>query len=222
MIELSIPALFAAGLAASPHCGLMCGAFQVSQLQTRGQVPLARAAALLHGGRVLGYAAFGGVAGALGQWLLSDLPQADWGRWIQLAAAVLLVGVGVHQYRRPQQRRSGSCHPPVSPRRWQGLPANLRLFLQGVAWAAMPCGVLYSVLGLAALSGSAGFGAALLAAFGLGSLPVLGGSGALVAYAGGLQAMRRTGAIVLVGMGVTSAWLALWHPAAFSAWCHLY
>lgn len=218
MIELTIPALFAAGLAASPHCGLMCGALQVSQLQTRGRLPLSRALLMLHLGRISGYAVLGALAGSLGQWLLRDLPQAQWGRWIQMAAAVLLVGVGVVQYR---GRGHGRCHIPLR-HLLQAMPAQLRLYLQGLAWAALPCGVLYSMFGLAALSGSTLFGALLLAAFGLGSLPVLGGSGALVSHAGGLPGLRRMGALALVLMGAVSGVLAVWQPASMAAWCRLY
>ncbi len=222
VIELTLPALFTAGLAASPHCGLMCGAFQVAQLQSRADLPLPRALVTLHAGRVAGYAALGGIAGAMGQWLLHDLPSADWGRWIQLAAAALLVSVGIIQLRRTPRRSPSGCHAPRHAIGLRNVPPSLRLFVQGVLWAGMSCGVLYSVFGLAALSGSAGFGALLLAAFGLGSVPLLGGSGALVAHAGSLQQLRRAGALVLVAMGMVSAVVAVWHPSAMTAWCQLY
>lgn len=222
MLELTVPALFAAGLAASPHCGLMCGALQVSMLHTRGSLPMARALILLHLGRVTGYTLLGLVAGGFGQWLLRDLPGPEWGRWIQLAAAALLVGLGLHQYRSQVRRRPAGCHAPDLPRRLRRLPPQPRLLLQGLAWAALPCGVLYAVLGLAAMSGSALFGGMLLAAFGLGSSPLLTGAGALIAHAGSMQNLRRGGALVLLAMGIATGAVAIVHPDAMTAWCGLY
>lgn len=222
MIELTVPALFATGLAASPHCGLMCGALQVSMLRSRGGLPMARAILLLHGGRVAGYALLGLAAGALGQWMLRGLPASDWGRWIQLAAAALLVGLGIRQFRNDVRPQRGSCYAPELPLGLGRIAPQPRLFMQGLLWAAMPCGVLYAVLGLAALSGSAAFGALLLAAFGLGSSPLLGGGGALIAHAGGMQGLRRAGAVVLVAMGTASAAAGLLFPTALAAWCQLH
>lgn len=220
MLELTLPALFATGLAASPHCGLMCGAFQVSMLHTRGELPMARAVLLLHAGRVSGYALLGAGAGGLGQWLLQDLPSADWGRWIQLAAALLLIGVGAVQYRSGVRTRRGDCHAPTLPRRLHGVPPHVRVPLQGLLWAAMPCGLLYAILGLAALSASALFGALLLASFGLGTTPLLTGSGALIAHIGGAAGLRRTGALVLMAMGAVGMVAGLFDPGgAVSAWC---
>lgn len=221
MIELTVPALLAMGLAASPHCGLMCGALQVSMLHGRGGLPMARAVLLLHAGRVSGYAVLGGAAGAAGQWLLRGLPAADWGHWIQLAAALLLVGVGAMQYRRDTRPRAGSCHAPHVPRLLQGLPAQARILLHGMLWAAMPCGLLYAVLGLAGLSASAPFGGLLLAAFGLGTTPLLTGSGALIAHIGGAAGLRRAGAAVLMAMGAASAAAVLLDPGGAAGWCRL-
>lgn len=221
MIELTVPALLATGLAASPHCSLMCGALQVSLLRTRGAVAVTHALLLLQSGRIAGYALLGLAAGGLGQWLLRALPAADWGRWVQLAAAALLIGLGVRQFRSRLSLRAGSCHAPPLPRGLARLAAAPRLSVQGLLWALMPCGLLYAVLGLAALSGSAAFGALLLAAFGLGSSPLLGGAGALVARAGGAPGLRRAGAVALVAMGTASAIAGLLFPAALGAWCRL-
>ncbi|MFP5304613.1 MAG: sulfite exporter TauE/SafE family protein [Gammaproteobacteria bacterium] len=221
MIELTLPALFATGLAASPHCALMCGALQVSMLHTRGTLPMARALVLLQTGRIAGYALLGAAAGGVGQWLLRDLPAAAWGRWIQVAAALLLVGLGVYQYRSDAHPRHPACRPPRAMRWLARIPAQPRMLLQGLAWAAMPCGLLYAMLGLAALSGSTLFGALLLAAFGLGASPLLTGSGALIAHVGGMQGLRRSGAAVLVAMGVAALVAGTVYPASWAAWCRL-
>jgi sulfite exporter TauE/SafE len=46
-------------------------------------------------------------------------------------------------------------------------------FATGLAWGWIPCGLVYSVLATALVSGSAGRGALVMAAFGLGTLPNL-------------------------------------------------
>ncbi|MEW6169188.1 MAG: sulfite exporter TauE/SafE family protein [Pseudomonadota bacterium] len=221
MIELTLPALFATGLAASPHCALMCGALQVSMLRARGTLPLARALVLLQTGRIAGYVLLGAAAGGMGQWLLRDLPAAAWGHWIQLGAALLLVGLGVHQYRSEARPRHSACHPPRVPRWLARIPAQPRMLLQGLAWAAMPCGLLYTILGLAALSGSVLPGALLLGAFGLGASPLLTGSGALIAHVGGTQGLRRSAAVVLIAMGVAALVAGTAYPESWVAWCRL-
>ncbi|MEQ1438768.1 sulfite exporter TauE/SafE family protein [Fontimonas sp. SYSU GA230001] len=220
MIELTVPALLATGLAASPHCGLMCGALQVSMLHGRGALPMARAVLLLHAGRVAGYTLLGGAAGTAGQWLLRGLPAAEWGHWIQFAAALLLIGVGAAQYRRERPVTAG-CHAPRLPSLLRSMPAPARVCAQGLLWAAMPCGLLYAVLGLAALSASGVMGALLLAAFGLGTTPLLTGSGALIAHVGGSAGLRRTGAAVLMAMGAASAVAVLLDPSGAAGWCRL-
>jgi sulfite exporter TauE/SafE len=53
------------------------------------------------------------------------------------------------------------------------LDSPLKLLAMGALWGALPCGMVYSVLLTAMLSGSALSGAAVMLAFGLGTLPML-------------------------------------------------
>src|SRR6185437_7395986 len=48
-----------------------------------------------------------------------------------------------------------------------------RAFFLGMLWGWLPCGLVYSVLLVAAFAGSAGAGSATMTAFGLGTLPAL-------------------------------------------------
>jgi sulfite exporter TauE/SafE len=63
----------------------------------------------------------------------------------------------------------------VSPVTRRLLPADTpgRAFAAGLVWGWLPCGLVYSMLTLALLSGGAAAGAGLMAAFGLGTLPNL-------------------------------------------------
>jgi sulfite exporter TauE/SafE len=54
-----------------------------------------------------------------------------------------------------------------------------RMLAAGVLWGWLPCGMVYSVLVTAMLSGSAAGGALVMLAFGLGTLPMLLGLGLL-------------------------------------------
>ena len=98
-----------------------------------------------------------------------------------------------------------------------GMAAPLGL---GVAWALLPCGLLYSAVMVAALAGSVAGGAAVMALFGLGSaiwlwiapwlLLKLGGKGR------GVWAMRLAGLALLLTAG-WGLYMGLVHDQA--PWC---
>jgi uncharacterized protein len=190
--ELSVPALFVAGLATSPHCALMCGPLQLAQLRRSGGST--QAAAWLHAGRVSGYTALGALAGAVGAQGLMWLPSTSVGAWIQIAAVLVLAGLGLNYLRRPSP---ACCVPAV--RSASGGPVVLRHLARGWAWSLLPCAALYAMLLLAALSASAMHGALLMAAFGLGTVPLVAGSAlTLQRRLGSAQTPRRVAALVLL------------------------
>lgn len=187
-IALTAPALFLAGLAASPHCGLMCAA--VAHVAVGGPAAQGNAqrALLVNLGRVFAYTLFGAAAGLLGGWLMLRLPTEAWGDSLRLMAALAVIGVGLRHLRR---------EPPPCMQRTQRATA---LFGRGMAWALVPCPMLYAVLALSALSAHPATGAMLAGAFGLGTLP------AMTALAFGGQrfsgaAARTTGATVMLIFG---------------------
>ncbi len=71
------------------------------------------------------------------------------------------------------------AQPVIAPMMKSLMPANRphRAFALGLLWGWLPCGMVYSVLLTAMLSGSASDGAAVMLAFGLGTLPMLTGLG---------------------------------------------
>jgi len=220
--ELTAPALFVAGATTSLHCALMCGAVNAAQARSRGAVPLRQALALVHGGRVLGYALLGALAGALGGRLALWLPAVPTGT-LQLLAALALIAAGVQQIRDggafPRSKRC--CVPSGnSPPSRVSLPPRGRLLAQGLLWALMPCGILYTVVLLAGLTTHALSGALLLAAFGLGTVPLMGASGGLLGLATRPRAARglRQGAgALLMALGVTGVVLASFSHDALAA-----
>jgi len=221
-IELTAPALFVAGASTSLHCALMCGAINAAQVRSHGPVKLPETLALVHGARVLGYGLLGALAGAAGTRLALWLPATFAGQGLQVLAALTLVGAGLQQLRGQRQKgdrphfssyATGCCVPrgkwgltPFFP------PARLRLFGQGLLWALMPCGILYTVLLLAALTASPLAGFVLLAAFGLGTVPLMGLSGGLFGLAVRPQdtrALRAVAAAVLIVLGLAGAGVTL-------------
>lgn len=214
--ELTAPALFAAGATTSLHCALMCGAINAAQVQSRGPVPLRQALALVHAGRVLGYALLGLLAGALGARLSLWLPDVLGGRLLQALAALALVAAGIRQWRGTGRNgvRSVFCHAPRGKMNLTPFSgrARVRLLAQGLLWALMPCGILYTVVLLAALGASAVGGLVLLAAFGLGTVPLMGASGGLFGLATRpqrTQTLRHAAGAALVALGVAGVALAL-------------
>jgi hypothetical protein len=225
--ELAAPALFVAGATSSLHCALMCGAINAAQAGSRGPVPLRHALALVHGGRVLGYALLGLLAGALGARLALWLPGTAGGMALQGLAALALVVAGLQQWRgRNKGVGSVPCHASrgkmdLTP--FFSLPPRARLFAQGLLWALMPCGILYTVVLLAGLTASPVTGFFLLAAFGLGTVPLMGASGGLLALAARPQrarGLRRAAGGLLVTLGLAAlGGLALGGDALAALWC---
>jgi sulfite exporter TauE/SafE len=193
-----------AGLLGSTHCVGMCGGFAVALAVSRQHV------ALYHTGRVLGYAALGALAGALGQAL--DLGGAVLGVRrlpLFLAAGFLIV--------------FGLAIAGVLPRRWvepggggvqRLLGAILRrrdrraAFLFGTANALLPCGLLYPVYALAAGTASPLRGAGLLLCFGAGTVPLLASVSAALARLGVATRVRffRVAGIAMVLYGMWLGW----------------
>jgi sulfite exporter TauE/SafE len=177
------------GLAGTPHCVAMCSA------------PCAlagadRPAALL-AGRVLGYAAGGAIAAGSA----AALARATTGvavlqpLWALLQAALLLLGLTL--------LLRGRMPPWLSRLAWRPPPRHA--FVTGMAWVAMPCGLLHGALLLAALAGSPLAGAGAMAGFALASTPglVVGPlwrARLLRRGAGGeMLAMRLAGLALVVG-----------------------
>ncbi|MBI5924190.1 MAG: sulfite exporter TauE/SafE family protein [Aquabacterium sp.] len=171
---------FLMGLGGIPHCAAMCGA-ACAALLPRG-VPLISLA-----GRCLGYALLGAVAAA------SFGAAAQWGRqfsflqplWMLAQALVLVLGIlllvtggiprqldglGQQVYRDVRARLSGSALFSEGGKLRAVWP-----LVAGMAWALLPCGLLYASVMVAALAPDPVGGAMVMLAFALpGALGVWG------------------------------------------------
>ncbi len=159
------------GLFGGPHCVAMCGAACAGIGQAAGA---RRNSALwtFQAGRVLGYSALGGVAAASMQGLgwLTTQSAALRPVWTLFHVAAMMLGLLlVWKAQQPAwletvgkkvwfQVRS------VVANRGPGAPLVI-----GTLWAFLPCGLLYSALLVATLTGNAVHGAAVMALFALGT-----------------------------------------------------
>lgn len=169
------------GLAGGVHCAAMCGAacagvvrLSSAPATTTVALPHARSAwratALLQAGRLLGYSAAGALAatavGALA-WLTSHA-QVLRPAWVLMHAALLVWGLMLlAQARQPAWVDNAGRALWVRVQPLARAPGGL--LATGALWALMPCGLLYSALLVAALSGGPLQGAGVMALFAAGS-----------------------------------------------------
>ncbi len=187
MLWLLVLSAAALGVAAMPHCMLMCGAPCAAVTQCAGNrnerdnTKTWMTNSLFHTGRVLGYSAAGAVAAssvaALGSWL--QWAPALRPLWTLLHLAFLLLGLWwLVVGRQPAALQRRAAAPAALPLHWHGkkataTPAALRAGAAGLAWVAWPCAALQAALLVAALANQAAGGALVMAVFAMASAPGL-------------------------------------------------
>ncbi len=204
------------GLAGGPHCAAMCGA-ACAGVTHAGRDGPARAMRVFQLGRLLGYTAAGAVAGTAMQslawlsvqsaalrpvWALMHMAVLAWGLTLLVIARqpawAQQAGLAVWRRIRPLVQRTGG------------------LFGAGALWIFMPCGLLYSALLVAALSGGPLQGALVMALFATGSsLGLVAGPGLLARIRDAGNRWRQDwGTRVSGGLLVATAAFALWMDLA--------
>lgn len=226
---LTLPAAFLAGLLGGLHCAAMCGGIAAAIAAGAGRAPPLRTALLSNLGRVGGYVLAGALVGGVGAGLLTLTRIEGTVLAMRMAVGAVLIlvalrlaGLGTHL---------GFVAAPgnaiwlaLAPLHRRLLPADTapRQLLAGALWGWLPCGLSGTLLIAAWLSAEAAQGALIMAAFGLGTLPLmvsLTWSGSRI-----LRRLQRPGArlgtaalIALAGLlTLTAPWLARL-PAA-QAW----
>ena len=211
-------AVFLVGLLGGVHCVGMCGgivsALSVNTVRlpghsNRSELPVHLAYNL---GRVASYTVAGAAMGALGSlglllenflpvqltlYVLANLMLVALGLYLTGVTAALgfLERLGQRLWHRfqPLTRRFLPVRSPA-----QALPL-------GMLWGFLPCGMVYSVLTTALLSGNAVRGAGLMLAFGLGTLPNLLLAGLLAKHLRDLtrrKVVRLASGLLVLGFGV--------------------
>jgi hypothetical protein len=184
---------FLIGLAGGVHCVAMCGGI-VAALNLRAPQPVPGPRRVGGGvgrqlayslGRVATYACAGAIAGGAGGLglLYDDVLPARIVLLTVANALVILLGLhlaGLGTAVLALERAGGVVWRGITRLGGRIAPAETwpRALAVGFAWGWIPCGLVYSVLATALVSGSAARGAAVMAAFGLGTLPNLFAVGA--------------------------------------------
>jgi sulfite exporter TauE/SafE len=216
---------FLMGLVGGPHCLAMCGAACGGVIRAAGARP-AQGMAMFQAGRLLGYAFAGAAAGLAVEsfaWLSTRTPALR-PVWTLFHAMVLLWGlVLLARARQPAWVESAgrtvwSRVRPMAQRRG-GLVAT------GALWIFMPCGLLYSALLVASLSGGPVGGAVCMALFAIGSGISLGlAPSALRKLQDAGNRLRKDSGTRIAGglLALTAVW-ALWMDMAhgLAQWCGL-
>jgi len=181
MTEFGLFAVFIVGLLGGVHCLGMCGSL-VGMMTA--QLPKAGARWPFHlaynGGRLASYAAAGALAGSIGQAGLLLRDQVPVQHLLFALSSLMLVALGLYlagsgNLVRRIERLGGGLWRRIQPlaRRLFPVTTPQRALLLGMLWGWLPCGLVYSVLLTALASGSMQQGAAVMLAFGLGTLPNL-------------------------------------------------
>jgi sulfite exporter TauE/SafE len=177
-----------AGLLGSAHCLGMCagisGLFAVNAATAtlRASWPMAL---VYNGGRVVSYAVLGTIVAAFGSVVVKASPGLVGGIRLLSGAIIALVGLKVAfdlRLLNAIERMGGTVWAKIAPAATKLVPVdNMPKALGlGLVWGWLPCGLVYSVLMLAATSAQPVSGAAIMTAFGIGTMPamVLSGLGA--------------------------------------------
>jgi hypothetical protein len=181
MIEL--PLILIAGVLGSSHCVGMCGPFALAIGAGSRSISSNLARQLAYSaGRVFTYATFGAVAGFAGlrlvQWMPSfiNVPAV----LAMLAGALLLYqglcAAGVLR-KRPVSGAGGPCLSGTFVATFLSSAGWPNAFLAGLFSGMLPCALVYGFVTLAASSGNLFSGMAVMAAFGVGTVPVMVGTG---------------------------------------------
>lgn len=210
------------GLAGGPHCIAMCGAACAGIGQAAGS---GKNVAMwsFQLGRVLGYSALGSVAAASMQGLgwLTVQSAALRPVWTLFHVATFVLGLLLLlKAQQPVWLEQAGRKIWVGARslaqgRGRGAPIVI-----GALWTFLPCGLLYSALLVAALTGSALEGAYVMALFALGtSVSMMAGPWLWLRLSGkgtGDWGIRLAG----LALAASSSW-ALWMGFAHDAapWC---
>lgn len=180
--DLSLIAAFLAGLTGSAHCFAMCGGIASALgMHARAGGGIARTssiATLYQFGRIAGYALAGALAGFIGARIATVLDFVKLAGVLRLASAILIVLLGVRLLVRWNALQ---WIEQLGARFWMTLRPLVQLagtragvakpLALGLLWSLLPCGLIYSMLMLAAMSAEPGRGALIMLTFGLGTLP---------------------------------------------------
>lgn len=216
LVDVTLATALLVGLLGSTHCLGMCGGIvgmlALASGASRGRLALFLLAYNL--GRITSYTAAGALLGALGGHLYDALPGGA-GRWVaHLVSAGFMIALGLYltgwwRGLALLERAGAHLWRRVEPMARRLLPVRhlAQAWLVGMAWGFLPCGLVYAALAWSLGAGDAAGGAALMAAFGAGTLPMLlvwGGLARALGVATRQARVRRASGGLVLAFGVYS------------------
>lgn len=206
-----LAAAFVTGLLGSAHCFGMCGgisglfAVNAAAASLKTQVPRAIA---YNVGRVLTYALLGTAVALLGKSIVDSIPTLA--APVRLASGLLIILIGMQvafnwRILAPIENVGAKLWHKVAPTAKGLLPVQsaAQALVLGLIWGLLPCGLVYSVLLLAASTTDPLGGSVVMLAFGLGTMPAMIATGLSASKLSQFMSRKRLGAgllIVLIGI----------------------
>lgn len=173
---------------------------------------------LLNLGRLVSYVIIGAGIGAIGSVLIASGQMAGIGselrRWIAIFTGLMLIWFGLGQIKPDFLPRIPILHPLIQGSLHKRLSAGMmKLSLRsrwwtpaglGLVWGLIPCGFLYAAQIKAAETGNLWRGAAIMLAFGLGTLPTMLGVGVSASMVSGDRRSQlfRLGGWITIAIGI--------------------
>lgn len=211
-----IAGIFVASLLGSLHCAGMCGAFLALAITPDEESRVGKSS--LHVayniGRLCSYTTLGLIAGLVGRSLDLGGEMVGVQRAAAIGASLVMIGFGLIAVARVQGYSIRLLHPPrafhaavqrayTAAGAWS--PVG-RAFAIGLLTTALPCGWLYAFVLTAAGTGDPITGALAMAAFWVGTLPVMAvlGVGLQSAFGPMRRHLPMATALLLVIVGVLS------------------
>ena len=226
--EARLASAFLLALLGGLHCAGMCGGIVAALHSTMpARAPAVRFALAYHAGRIVSYSTAGAAIGLLGAGLFAtDVLPVQVG--LLLLAGAVLVGIAFSMLSQPAALRRleplgaaiWSVVRPIAQRSFPPRSAGGAI-LTGLAWGWIPCGMVYAALPLALVAGSVAKGAAVMLAFGLGTIPNLAAVELAVSRVRRVAAGARARAWMRPAAGVALLLFAasdLAHAARIAGW----
>jgi hypothetical protein len=184
--ELTFIAAFVAGLAGSGHCLAMCGGMASLLAARQHNARPVRQAFSYNLGRILSYSIAGAIVGMLGQLLVLGSGMQAIAGHLRLVTGIIIVLAGLtllfgNRLFKPFEAIGSAFWKRIAPLAVSSLKneqsGSPGVFWLGMLWGWLPCGMTYAMLATASVTADPLHAAGLMAAFGLGTLPSMLGTG---------------------------------------------
>ncbi|MGF1702544.1 sulfite exporter TauE/SafE family protein [Photobacterium makurazakiensis] len=215
-------AAFFIGLMGAGHCLSMCGGVAAAiTLGLPGQQQAKRwpYLAFYNLGRLFSYMIAGAVIGGAFAGLANFSGYTSALTYLRLLAAIMMILLALYLGQwwfgiTKIERIGQAVWKHISPKAKSLLPLKspFKALPFGMLWGWLPCGLVYSTLSWAAVSGGMFSGAGIMLAFGLGTLPAMIAVGSMAQQ---LQSLlknlyfKRASALLLLVYGVHTGYIAI-------------